>query len=172
MSLDYYRRESMKIITMFKDCLPGVEIGLDSPNICNSALLCFWKLEKASIDEAFYDFTRCVRDEIIKRYPQLTQVPPDAPNGIDSALPPPPPVSWDGLGTLVPITPRVSETEETSETDGQEDDAVTTWHDVALSIGAELMGKVREEVKVKLGYTTSAVCKCCLYDCEVLISDT
>lgn len=32
-----------------------------------------------------------------------------------------------------------------------------TWHDVGLSIAAELMGKMRAEVHTKLGYLTSAV---------------
>jgi DNA polymerase eta len=32
-SLDYYRRESMKIITMFKEGLPGVEVG--KPYFCS-----------------------------------------------------------------------------------------------------------------------------------------
>jgi len=31
-----------------------------------------------------------------------------------------------------------------------------TWHDVALSIAAELMDKIRAEVHTQLGYTTSA----------------
>lgn len=34
-----------------------------------------------------------------------------------------------------------------------------TWHDVALSIGAELMARVRDEVHTQLHYTTSAVRK-------------
>lgn len=33
-----------------------------------------------------------------------------------------------------------------------------TWHDVALSIAAELMDKIRGDVREQLGYTTSAVC--------------
>ena len=38
-----------------------------------------------------------------------------------------------------------------------ESDDSTTWHDVALSIAAELMLRIREEIRAKLGYTTSAV---------------
>jgi DNA polymerase eta len=37
------------------------------------------------------------------------------------------------------------------------DDAPRTWHDVALSIAAEFMDKIRAEVRTQLGYTTSAV---------------
>ncbi|KAH9902592.1 DNA/RNA polymerase [Cubamyces lactineus] len=161
-SLDHYRRESMKIIQMFKDGLPSGEI------------------EKASIDEAFIDFTRPVREELLKRYPYLAMVPPDAPNGIDSPLPPPPPISWDGLGTVVPVHPpkdpptksspvavdangsNTAEEENADPAQHEVDEGVaesddsTTWHDVALSIAAELMLRIREEIRDKLGYTTSA----------------
>ncbi|GBE88531.1 N-acetyltransferase eso1 [Sparassis crispa] len=152
-SLDHYRRESMKIIQMFKDGLPAGEI------------------EKASIDEAFIDFTRPVREEILKRYPYLAQVPPDAPHGADSALPPPPPILWDNLGTVIPITPPPPESSidganvtpevsrpalEEEHESVQDDDGSTTWHDVALSIAAEYMEKIRDDIRTKLGYTTSA----------------
>ncbi|KZT06045.1 DNA/RNA polymerase [Laetiporus sulphureus 93-53] len=154
-SLDHYRRESMKIIRMFQEGLPTGEI------------------EKASIDEAFIDFTRPVREEILRRYPHLAQVPPDAPQGLDSALPPPSPISWDGLGVVIPIDPSKPETpsnvsepglrDEQARVDGRKDDAeitedvtLTTWHDVALSIAAELMGKIRSDIYRTLGYTTSA----------------
>ncbi|TFK91388.1 DNA/RNA polymerase [Polyporus arcularius HHB13444] len=158
-SLDHYRRESMKIIQLFKEGLPTGEV------------------EKASIDEAFIDFTRPVREEILKRYPYLATVPPDAPNGLDSPLPPPPPISWEGRGTIVPVHPvKGTDNEggahppaqhegESSMSDHEgdeddhaveEDDEQTTWHDVALSIAAELMMKIREDIRAKLGYTTSA----------------
>ena len=39
----------------------------------------------------------------------------------------------------------------------QEDDDSTTWHDVALSIAAEFMSKIRHDIYDKLGYSTSAV---------------
>lgn len=39
----------------------------------------------------------------------------------------------------------------------EDGDDLTTWHDVALSIAAELMGKIRDDIRTKLGYTTSAV---------------
>ena len=57
-----------------------------------------------------------------------------------------------------------TESEETTnelvdqETTGSlEGDDPITWHDVCLSIAAELMGKAREDVRVNLGYSTSAV---------------
>lgn len=36
-------------------------------------------------------------------------------------------------------------------------DDSTTWHDVALAIAAELMGKIRRDIYERLGYSTSAV---------------
>ncbi|CAL1716039.1 unnamed protein product [Somion occarium] len=141
-SLDLYRRESAKIIQLFKDGLPGGEI------------------ERASIDEAFIEFTRPVREEILKRYPYLSQIPANAPLGRDTPLPPPPPINWDGLGVLIPVHPPPSAdvskpiSEETPP--GQPVEEERTWHDVALSIAADLMGKIRRDIHEKLGYTTSA----------------
>ncbi|KAI0067378.1 DNA/RNA polymerase [Artomyces pyxidatus] len=147
-SLDYYRRESAKILSIFKEGLPEGEI------------------EKASIDEAFIDFSGLVRKEILQRYPYLAQVPPDAPHGLDTVLPPPPPISWENLGIIIPIHPNpestggvVGEGADQSEevltvVDGK--DVHTTWHDVALSIAAERMNKIRADVRTQLGYTTSA----------------
>ena len=62
--------------------------------------------EKASIDECFLCLTLPVRDILVQRYPHLGQVPPDAPQGLDTPLPPPPPTySFEGLGNLIPIIP-------------------------------------------------------------------
>ncbi|KAG9315274.1 hypothetical protein JVU11DRAFT_4411 [Chiua virens] len=139
-SLDLYRRESNKIISLFKRALPTGEI------------------EKASIDEAFIDLTRPVREILLQRFPYLAQVPPDAPHGVDSSLPPPPPIDWSKLGELIPIRPTEENAEENVDGDSHlaEDDIACTWHDVALSIAAELMAKTREDVHQNLGYTMSA----------------
>ncbi|KAJ8520184.1 hypothetical protein ONZ45_g2994 [Pleurotus djamor] len=123
-SLDPYRKESAKILNIFKEGLPDVEI------------------EKASIDEAFFDLTRPVRDAILQRYPHLSSVPFSGP---DTPLPPPPPISWDALGHLIPINPTPSSDtcEEVGEGSNKifDEEPPPTWHDVALSIGAELMFK-------------------------------
>lgn len=103
-------------------------------------------------------------------------MPADAPGGLDTPLPDPPPIMWDSLGNLVPVNPPphppdMAEQKETEESDGEastssvnsveKDVAVLeldcTWHDVALSIAAEFMKKMKQEVKDKLGYTTTAV---------------
>lgn len=190
-SLDHYRRESMKIIQLFKDGLPSGEVGecsFDLKFMEVHGSLSRLDVEKASIDEAFIDFTKPVREELLKRYPYLATVPPDARNGIDTPLPPPPPISWDGRGNVVPVVPPKETSEEAKEGGStavassskdpeisdeepstseheyddeespvNEDDQQTTWHDVALSIAAELMMRIREDIRTKLGYTTSAV---------------
>lgn len=136
-SLDYYRRESAKILTIFKDHLVGAEI------------------EKASIDEAFMDLTPLVRKILLERYPFLATVPEDVPNGLDTALPTPPPFSWQETDCVIPIIPEDPDNPDgpSASSDG---DHIPTWHDVALSIGAELMQQVRDEIRTKLLYTTSA----------------
>ncbi|KAH9057824.1 DNA/RNA polymerase [Lactarius vividus] len=142
-SLDYYRRESAKIISIFKEGLPEGEI------------------EKASIDEAFIDFTRPVRAELLARYPYLSQVPADAPHGLDTTLPPPPQMSLGKHGILIPVDPLPLEDSDSAHkvreyVNADEEDEPRTWHDVALAIAAELMDKIRAEVRTQLGYTTSA----------------
>jgi len=86
-------------------------------------------------------------------------VPLDAPNGIDTPLPPPPRVDWNGLGHVIPINPPSGENgqEVGVSQDADMEEAMITWHDVALSVAAELMGKARDIVNRELGYSTSAV---------------
>lgn len=137
-SLDLYRRESSKIINIMKQSIPDGEI------------------EKASIDEAFLDLTKPVREKLLERYPYLAKFPDDAPEGADSPLPPPPPIDWNQLGELVPLTAKCEGSEPQDESPSYENGHVATWHDVALSIGAELVTKLREEIFKQLGYTMSA----------------
>jgi DNA polymerase eta len=134
-------------------------------------------IEKASIDEAFFDFSKPVREILLQRYPYLATVPPNTPEGVDTPLPPPPPIRWDDLGWVIPIKPPPSSEQVDEENKGQEKDMgpekvkvqadvslswkdeelIPTWHDVALSIAAELMTSARAQVLQKLGYSTSAV---------------
>lgn len=61
---------------------------------------------------------------------------------------------------MIPVNPSgEKEDEENADAEVHQDleEAPTTWHDVALSIAAELMEKARQEVNAKLGYSTSAV---------------
>uniref|UniRef100_V5GUZ5 DNA polymerase eta n=1 Tax=Kalmanozyma brasiliensis (strain GHG001) TaxID=1365824 RepID=V5GUZ5_KALBG len=228
-SLDPYRRESTKILTIFKKTCP---LGA---------------VEKASIDESYFDLTIEVRKLMIERFPHLAHPPPDdavtGAKGMDQPLPPPPRLGlkqWKQLGYVVPKSgdvgkatgigrpekavakgallvdapigagivsaplpelpndyPRLdagSNTETTGEVKddkskdkqappswGSDQDRLTdpsssqpgdldseaalwdrieygetTWTDVALALGAELMNRVRQNVLDELGYTTSA----------------
>lgn len=154
-------------------------------------LLPSFDLERASIDEAFFDYTKAVKEILLQRYPYLAQVPEGSPDGVDTPLPHPPRIEWGklGVGYAIPLNGTVSKEEpksnpgeeqgegskgEVSEngeggslldeenTEGEalpepEDEQYTvTWHDVALSIAAELMDQARGKVR-EMGYTTSAV---------------
>jgi len=107
------------------------------------------ELEKASIDEAFMDLTPMVVDRLLAAHPHLATVPDDAPDGLDSPLPPAPPIDWSKAGNVIPI----QRGEEDSHEEGEE---VDTWQDWALCLGAEIMAEVRAEVWKRLHYTCSA----------------
>lgn len=97
---------------------------------------------------------------MLERYPQLSRPPPNSSNGLDTPLPAPPRVSFVGLGNLIPIDPSKFQPDQevtTELVEETEQDGPVTWHDVGLSIAAELMASMRKAVHEKLGYLTSAV---------------
>ncbi|KAH9820691.1 hypothetical protein DFH28DRAFT_1121029 [Melampsora americana] len=124
-SLDPYRRESVKILKIFSESCPLIE--------------------KASIDEAFLDFSIPVRDLLISRYSNLLSISNDT--NLDDLLPPPPQLDWKSFEHNLIL--------ESSDTEVDEM-ITTTWTDVALMIGAELMAQCRKAVFDQLGYTCSA----------------
>ncbi|WOO83821.1 N-acetyltransferase eso1 [Vanrija pseudolonga] len=141
-SLDPYRRESLKILAVFREMAPDCEI------------------EKASIDEAFMDLTPMAIKQMLKTFPHLAAVPPDAPDGLDTPLPPPPPVDWSRSGNVIPLNgqKKVETGEEGKDSSEDEvEDVPSTWEDWALCFGAEIMMQVREEVWTRLHYTCSAI---------------
>jgi len=149
---------------MFKESLPaGAELGQWPVPLC--PLGCFLIIhftEKASIDECFIDFTRPVRKELLRRYPHLAQAPP---SGTDTPLPPPStPIIWNASTNPVPIGPSDDVTDDlgkpgaSPDGDAELEEPPITWHDIALSIAAEMMQRARDQVRTKLGYSTSAVC--------------
>lgn len=160
-SLDPYRKESGKIMAIFRELVPKGEV------------------EKASIDEAYMDFTPMALDRLLELHPHLATVPPDAPDGLDTPLPPAPPIDWSRAGNLVPTGREMEEVEaargageEYSDDGGGEkgDDGAdmmdererrgetdgSTWEDWALCMGAEIMAEVRKAVWDRLHYTCSA----------------
>lgn len=163
-SLDPYRRESSRIIAIFKSMVTEGEVGepqTSEESIAQRGLPLYLAIiEKASIDEAFLDLTLLTIKEILRRHPHLASVPSDAPQGMDTPLPPPPPISWAEAGNVFPVRGEVKNGESTIDHDGNDEEGtegVGGWEDMALCIGAELMARLRGEVREKLGYTCSAV---------------
>lgn len=161
-SLDPYRRESAKVISIFQEMVPNGVVGESTLCPCQSWLT---KLEKASIDEAYMNLTPLVLERLIAKYPFLAEVPKDAPDGIDSPLPPAPPIDWTDAGHVLPILSDDNEElgekleDEFGDEEAEEErDAsrVTCWSDWALRIGADIMLDLREEIWKRLHYTTSA----------------
>lgn len=80
-SLDPYRRESRKILEIFK-------------KHCD-------RVEKASIDESFLDLSSVVKSVLLERYGHLLNIPH---TNLDDPLPEAPPVTWStGCGVLVEL---------------------------------------------------------------------
>lgn len=138
--------------------------------ICPNPLLA----EKASIDEAFIDLTLPVRKVLLERFPHLATVPSNAPLGLDTPLPPAPPLDWKAVDWgIVPRSTEVaaqvaSASQEASASQGEQSKAPAPlpvdeevhgngWGDMALWVGGQLMEQIRKAVEDQLGYTTSAV---------------
>jgi DNA polymerase eta len=141
-SLDPYRRESRKIMAVFKATCPMSEV------------------EKASIDESYFDLTLEVRKLILTKYPHLQECPKTG-RGMDEPLPAPPIIDWDNCGALIPVksikTDKENDEEETGDPPSQEHQYLNpTWTDVALAHGAFLLTKIRAAVMSELGYSTSS----------------
>lgn len=84
------------------------------------------------------------------RYPFVRQLPPD--KTLDDALPEPPIISFADVGNIIPASSE-------QDADGNaidDEDIKTTWEDVALHIGAELVAAARKSMFEKLSYTCSA----------------
>lgn len=126
-ALDPYRKESRKAFDLIKSKLPV------SP--CQ-------RVEKASIDEVFLDLSLQVYELMIERFPQLSK---DVSDGeLDLAMPMPPTTILDWAdNSLIPADVDV----ESRDPD---------WDDVALSIAAEIVHHIREDVHNTLNYTCSA----------------
>lgn len=104
--------------------------------------------EKASIDEVFLNLSTPVRDMIFERWPSLRDIPPTGPN---TPLPEPPQIKWsEEHGHIL----SVSGLEEESGI-GKGQDSPATWHDVALSIGGEIVNRIRLSILKDVRYTTS-----------------
>ncbi|KAG8700469.1 DNA-directed DNA polymerase eta rad30 [Ceratobasidium sp. 394] len=177
-SLDHYRRESARIFKLFQDTMPTggeiekasidevfidytlpvraimleryPELGLPSgPFDLDTSLpqpperIDWTSLETNVIPAS----TELAKDETTTSRPStpISGIDsPPSPSGVDGDLPPRSCTPQSGATPLPPEEPEPGS------------HAPPTWHDVALSIGAELMRTIREETYEKLGYTLSA----------------
>ncbi|TIC03754.1 DNA/RNA polymerase [Wallemia mellicola] len=131
-SLEPYRREGAKVLKCMQEIFVGCEI------------------EKASIDEQYIDLTELVRNKILERYPFLKQLPPD--KTLDDVLPEPPIISFADVGNVIPTSSEKG-------SDGEiiaDEEMQTTWEDVAIQVGAQLVAEARKIMFEKIGYTCSA----------------
>jgi DNA polymerase eta len=91
-SLDPYRRASLKILEIFRAH-------------CD-------RVEKASIDESFLDLSTQLKQKLLERYPELSLPPPY--NDASYPLPPAPSITFsDESGAIVPLSEGHSEEEPT-----------------------------------------------------------
>jgi len=159
-SLDLYRRESKKIINIFQrqvdhakladhvgaDLTPSstvLPLALKLSNNIDPDII----VEKASVDESFFDLSLYVRKQLLCRFPYLNVAPVNLSQGLDTPLPPPPAsvrdeldaASWEALGIWMPVS------------------SPLTWTDICIALGAERLISVRKEVRDVLGYTTYVV---------------
>ncbi|KAK6505737.1 DNA-directed DNA polymerase eta rad30 [Arthrobotrys musiformis] len=129
-SLDHYRKESKKILAIFREKCP--------------------KVEKASVDESFLDLSGLVFERLVERYEEELGVVDGEvvlPYGDSTErlrMPEVAGVEW-GDSHLVDLD------------DGEEgEEEPVDWDDIAIGIAAEIVADVRAEVRRRLGYTCSA----------------
>ena len=125
-SLDPYRVESRKILTLVKDSLP--------PDL--------QRVEKASVDEVFLDLSAHVRSVLLDRFPELKNPPPYDDPTEKLPLPGVAALDWQA-DALVDL----DEEEEIQDPD---------WDDVVILLGSEIVRDVRARIRRELGYTCSA----------------
>ena len=127
-SLDPYRQESRRILACIKEVLPAPPLQ---------------KVEKASVDEVFLDLSAQIQSMLLERYPELSGPPPyDDPT---ERLPKPPISALDwNTDAVVDL--------DSSETEDDDPD----WDDIAMSIGSDIVRKVRAAIRERLKYTCSA----------------
>ncbi len=162
--MDPYRRESLKILALFKEMAPRGEIRRSAPAQPTIADLMWMVTEKASIDEAFLDLTPMMIERLLIAHPYLATIPEDAPEGLDSPLPRAPPIDWTNAGNVFAVegVDSASQEETRSDDGGDEEHREkvrdgASWEDWALCTGAEIMAELREAVWTRMHYTCSAV---------------
>ena len=138
-SLDPYRAESRKILSVVKEDLSRWRTRLADVEEREFQPA---RLEKAGIDEVFIDLSSLVFGALLQRFPKIREWP----TGEDrtTSLPPPGVLEWEKEYALVDLDEQEAEGE------------VPDWDDVAMAIGAEIVHSIRKAVWEKLNYTCSA----------------
>lgn len=85
-----------------------------------------------------------MKEILLRRYPHLAQVPKDAPDGIDTPLPPPPRIRWSdlGVGHLIPLTDQPQWEEVEGDAEGGQ---VGENDEANVRLGAETQVKLNGE---------------------------
>jgi DNA polymerase eta len=126
-SLDPYRIESRKILSLIRETLPPAPVQ---------------RIEKAGIDEVFVDLSAQVHSILLQRFPHLQR---SADDDSKDNLPWPPLtiIEW-ATDSLVDL--------ESDEFEIEDPD----WDDVCISIAAEIVRDIRAKIRQRLRYTCSA----------------
>ncbi|KAI5464011.1 hypothetical protein BGZ63DRAFT_439102 [Mariannaea sp. PMI_226] len=124
-SLDPYRLESRKIISLIKETLPAD----------------LQKVEKAGIDEVFLDLSAQVHSMMLERFPELKKPPRYDDPTEKLPLPPIAALDWHADALI-----DLDEDQETIDPD---------WDDVAILIGSDIVRDLRAKIREKLDYTCS-----------------
>jgi len=134
-SLDPYRRASLKILEIFRAH-------------CD-------RVEKASIDESFIDLSSEVKQKLLDRYPELTLPPPY--NDMSCQLPTAPTITYSSeLGAIVPLSEGESEDEAGDWDDVSMSIAAELIRDIRREVEVKLgytcsAGIARNKMLAKLG---------------------
>ncbi|ROW10261.1 hypothetical protein VMCG_01715 [Cytospora schulzeri] len=126
-SLDPYRMQSRKILSVIKESLPS--------NL--------QRVEKASIDEVFLDLSAQVHSILLDRFPELRSPPPHDDTSESLPMPSITALDWKA-DALVDLDDTETETDDPD------------WNDVAILIGSEIVRDVRAAIRAQLKYTCSA----------------
>ncbi|CUM45401.1 uncharacterized protein AC631_02600 [Debaryomyces fabryi] len=133
--LDPYRRESRKIMKIFREYCDVVE--------------------KASVDECFLDFGRMVYYTLIQLFPELGR----EVDNINNILPSIPSSLPDSLYWVGEIIKSENEISSLNNDNYQQSPVhypeIKDWDDVCILIGSQLLYEVRLQIYKELGYTTS-----------------
>ncbi|KAF3916990.1 hypothetical protein ABW21_db0202076 [Orbilia brochopaga] len=126
-SLDHYRRESKKILSIFRENCP--------------------KVEKASVDESFLDLSGMVSERLVERYEEELGV-------VDGEVVAPYGDTTEKLRLpeIAGIEWTDSHLVDLDDGDDAEEEAID-WDDIVMGIAAEIVKDIRKQVKDRLGYT-------------------